>query len=772
MKRGEMGRWTSHLSVGVVLLTIFFDTCYAATGNHCLATRASTCSACIQAGNGCAYCPDEMFEGQRCNLLESLEAQGCVQTVTAHSSMETEKNEQINMALKQSQVAPQLMSMSLLPGEERLVDLEVFEPTKGPLDLYILMDFSNSMSDDLANLKKMGTKLADLVKTLSDDYTIGFGKFVDKVVEPQTDMRPAKLKQPWPDSDPPFSFQHSITLTSDLSTFTEKLQKEKISGNQDAPEGGFDAILQTAVCKDQIGWRNHSTHLLVFSTESAFHYEADGANVLSGILPRNDELCHLDAEGKYTEDTRQDYPSVPTLVRLLGKHNIIPIFTITNHSYSYYEKLHEYFPIAELGELEDDSVNILNILEKAFESIRSKMSIRAEDSPKAFKAEVLTSAGVLAQAGTFKVQPGSIGKFKVHVKAQEKLGEVHVCEEQVGKQDKEGVIRVKPTTFSTALNIKTSIRCPTCDCEKTPSPKAVRCHGNGDLVCGKCKCYDGWLGPFCNCSASESAIGGACLAPGVTESCSGRGDCLCGTCICYNPDQYEGALCQYDRSQCQRFGGFLCNGEGRMLHGECACEKGWEGPSCECPLSNQTCIDSKGGMCNGRGPCKCGRCECQGSGLPLSSTCEASFLAQLGTCEAKRSCVQCQAWKTGERKAKDKCDECSFKVVMVDELRPQEDVIEACSFRDEDDDCTYEYTLDYPADPSSKELEVQVLKKKDCPPAGFLWLIPLIMFLMLLLGLLLLCCWKYCACCKSCLALLPCCGRGECGRPTEASLAI
>ncbi|XP_067100802.1 integrin beta-4 isoform X2 [Osmerus mordax] len=756
-----MGRWTAHLSVGVVLLTIFFNTCYAKTGNHCLATRASTCSACIQAGNGCAYCPDEIFEGQRCNLLESLVAQGCVQTVTAYSSMETEKNEQINVELKQSQVAPQMMSMSLLPGEERLVDLEVFEPTKGPLDLYILMDFSNSMSDDLANLKKMGTKLADLVKTLSDDYTIGFGKFVDKVVEPQTDMRPAKLLQPWPDSDPPFSFQHSITLTSDLATFTKKLQKEKISGNQDAPEGGFDAILQTAVCKDQIGWRNHSTHLLVFSTESAFHYEADGANVLSGILPRNDELCHLDAEGKYTEDTRQDYPSVPTLVRLLVKHNIIPIFTITNHSYSYYEKLHEYFPIAELGELEDDSVNILNILDKAFQSIRSKMSIRAEDTPKAFATQLLTSTGMLTQAGTFKVKPGEIGKFKVRVKAEEKVGEMHVCEKQVGKQDKEGVIRVKPSTFSTALNIKASIQCPTCPCEKTPSPKAVRCHGNGDLVCGKCKCYNGWLGPFCNCSASESAIGGACLAPGVTESCSGRGDCLCGTCICYNPEQYEGAFCQYDRSQCHRFGGFLCNDRGKCYMGECACEKGWEGPGCECPLSNQTCVDSKGGMCNGRGVCKCGRCECQDSGLPLSSTCEASFQAQLGTCEAKRSCVQCQAWKTGERKAQDKCDECTFKVVMVDELKQQEDVIEVCSFRDEDDDCTYEYTVDYPADPSSKELEVQVLKKKDCPPAGFLWLIPLIMFLMLLLGLLLLCCWKYCACCKGCLALLPCCGRGR-----------
>lgn len=34
--------------------------------------------------------------------------------------------------------------------------------------------------------------VAKLVGKLSDDYTIGFGKFVDKVTEPQTDMRPAK----------------------------------------------------------------------------------------------------------------------------------------------------------------------------------------------------------------------------------------------------------------------------------------------------------------------------------------------------------------------------------------------------------------------------------------------------------------------------------------------------------------------------------------------------------------------------------------------------
>lgn len=86
-----------------------------------------------------------------------------------------------------------------------------------------------------------------------------------------------------------------------------------------------------------IGWRPDSTHLLVFSTESAFHYEADGANVLAGIVKRNDEECHLDTTGTYTQYGTQDYPSVPTLVRLLDRHNIIPIFAVTNYSYSYYE---------------------------------------------------------------------------------------------------------------------------------------------------------------------------------------------------------------------------------------------------------------------------------------------------------------------------------------------------------------------------------------------------------------------------------------------------
>uniref|UniRef100_A0A673LWI9 Integrin beta n=1 Tax=Sinocyclocheilus rhinocerous TaxID=307959 RepID=A0A673LWI9_9TELE len=655
----------------------------------------------------------QLFEYERCDLKENL--QSCMFMHSCAFLSSFFQNVQIDKSLKYSQVAPQLMSMTLLPGEEKEVEMEVFEPARGPLDLYILMDFSNSMSDDLDNLKRMGDQLAQLVGKLSDDYTIGFGKFVDKVTEPQTDMRPSKLAVPWANSDPPFSFRNVISLTNNINTFRQKLQRERISGNLDAPEGGFDAILQTAVCQEQIGWRKQSTHLLVFSTESAFHYEADGANVLAGILDRNDEQCHMTPDGNYTHDIRQDYPSIPTLVRLLVKHNIIPIFAVTNHSYSYYEKLSEYFPIAELGQLQEDSSNILNILDKAFQNIRSKISIRAEDRPKAVEAKILSQSGTFSEFGNFKINPGETGKFKVRLKALNQVGEQHVC--NANQADRAGTLRVKPTTFSSAFRINAEVLCQTCDCEKTPVKNAVRCNSHGDLVCGKCQCYDGWLGPFCNCSAGSSTDSAMCIEPGKTKPCSGRGDCMCGTCVCYNPNQFEGPFCHFDKSQCQRFGGFLCNERGSCSMGRCVCTPGWTGDACECPISNGSCLDTKGGICNGRGVCKCGRCECEHSGLPLSPTCEANFQQQLGMCEAKRSCVQCQAWNTGERKGR-KCEECFFKIIMVEEL--EEGTTSHLSF---------------------------ILK--DIATAFLLSLKPQVT-----------CCLTCCVR-LACLALLPCCGRGR-----------
>lgn len=108
--------------------------------------------------------------------------------------------------------------------------------------------------------------------------------------------------------------------------------------------------------------------------------------------------------------------------------------------------------------------------------------------------------------------------------------------------------------------------------------------------------------------------------------------------------------------------------------------------------------------------------------------------------------------------------------------------MEYCSFRDEDDDCTYSYTVEGDGAPGPNST-VLVQRRKgelagrlgevgglsepqgvggrdmaptpssspappECPPGTFWWLIPLLIFLLLFPALLLLLCWKYCACCK------------------------
>ncbi|XP_074121252.1 integrin beta-4 isoform X7 [Sminthopsis crassicaudata] len=744
---------------GLLFWAVLCTSLQGNTANRCKKALVKSCTECIRIDKDCAYCTDETFKDRRCNTREELLAMGCEagSVVFKESSFHITEYTEIDTTLKKSQVSPQAMQVRLRPGEEKSFEFQVFEPLESPVDLYILMDFSYSMSDDLANLKQMGRNLARVLSQLTSDYTIGFGKFVDKVSVPQTDMRPDKLKEPWPNSDPPFSFKNVISLTKDLEEFRHKLQRERISGNLDAPEGGFDAILQTAVCTKEIGWRKDSTHLLVFSTESAFHYEADGVNVLAGIMKRNSEECHLDSTGTYTQYNQQDYPSVPTLVRLLAQYNIIPIFAVTNHSYSYYEKLHSYFPVSSLGLLHEDSANIVELLEEAFYRIKSNLDIRALNTPRGLRTEVTSKKYKKTKAGSFQIQRGEVGTYHVQLRAAEQVDGKHVC--LLPPEDQGGEIHLKPS-FSDGLRIDASIICDVCDCELQKELLSTKCSSHGNFTCGHCVCKEGWSGKSCNCSTGSLSDTKPCIPDGEHKVCSGRGECQCGRCVCYGDGRYEGQFCQHDNFQCPRTSGFLCNDRGRCSMGQCLCEKGWTGKSCECPLSNATCIDSNGGICNGRGRCECGRCHCDQVSLYTDTTCEISYSAAfLGVCEDLRSCVQCQAWGTGVKKGQ-KCASCNFKVKMVEELKKAEEVLEYCSFRDEDDDCTYSYTVEgnEAIGPNSTVL---VHKKKDCPPGTFWWLIPLLIFLLLLLALLLLLCWKYCACCKACLALLPCCNKGH-----------
>lgn len=53
----------------------------------------------------------------------------------------------------------------------------------------------------------------------------------------------------FPNCVPSFGFRHLLSLTDRVDSFNEEVRKQRVSRNRDAPEGGFDAVLQAAVCK-------------------------------------------------------------------------------------------------------------------------------------------------------------------------------------------------------------------------------------------------------------------------------------------------------------------------------------------------------------------------------------------------------------------------------------------------------------------------------------------------------------------------------------------
>lgn len=48
---------------------------------------------------------------------------------------------------------------------------------------------------------------------------------------------------------PPHGYIHVLSLTENITEFEKAVHRQKISGNIDTPEGGFDAMLQAAVCE-------------------------------------------------------------------------------------------------------------------------------------------------------------------------------------------------------------------------------------------------------------------------------------------------------------------------------------------------------------------------------------------------------------------------------------------------------------------------------------------------------------------------------------------
>ena len=93
------------------------------------------------------------------------------------------------------------------------------------------------------NQVKVSKEIVRTIESITSDFQIGFGSFVDKEVMPYISLVPGKNCQQ-KQCQKPYSFQHQMSLSSNAELFKERVRKAPISGNIDNPEGGFDALMQ------------------------------------------------------------------------------------------------------------------------------------------------------------------------------------------------------------------------------------------------------------------------------------------------------------------------------------------------------------------------------------------------------------------------------------------------------------------------------------------------------------------------------------------------
>lgn len=185
-----------------------------------------------------------------------------------------------------------------------------------------------------------------------------------------------------------------------------------MSGNLDAPEGGFDAIMQAIVCRNQIGWREKARRLLVFSTDAGFHYAGDGK--LGGIIKPNDGLCHLDLGGTYTHSSLQDYPSISQINLKVKQNAINIIWAVTEEQINVYKRLMKHVEGSFAGKLSDDSSNVVELIREQYDAISSSVEMK-DTASSAVKVKYFSSClGI----GSTPVETSKCDGLKVGTKVE------------------------------------------------------------------------------------------------------------------------------------------------------------------------------------------------------------------------------------------------------------------------------------------------------------------------------------------------------------------
>ncbi|XP_073539240.1 integrin beta-3 [Phyllobates terribilis] len=728
----------------VLMLFIAYTNC----ASICSSRGVSSCQKCLAVSPVCAWCSQEDFGrgASRCDTKTDLLANGCLQEYIEYPVSEISFSANIPLSDKGSggetakitQMTPQKIELFLRPDDSKVFTVQVRQVEDYPVDIYYLMDLSYSMKDDLESIQTLGTELAKRMNKVTSNLRIGFGAFVDKPMSPYMYVSPPEVianpcKDIFTTCLPIFGYKHVLALTDRVERFNDEVRKQLVSRNRDAPEGGFDAVMQAAVCDERIGWRNESSHLLVFTTDARTHIALDGR--LAGIVQPNDGHCHLGEDNHYTQSTTLDYPSIGLLTDKLSQKNINLVFAVTDKVLDLYRKYSDLIPGATVGTLSGDSSNVIQLIVDSYEKIRSKVELEVRDLPEElsllFNATCINNEVTPGLKSCSGLKIGDTVTFSIEAK-------VRGCPKERVK-----TFTIKPVGFKDTLTVTVHFQCD-CQCQENDEPNSPLCNdGNGTLSCGICQCHAGWLGPHCECSEEEydPTQQDRCTQSEKGSICSRRGECVCGQCVCHNNDfgKVWGKYCECDDFSCLRFKGEMCSGHGQCNCGDCICESDWTGDYCNCTTRTDMCMSSSGLLCSGRGQCVCGKCDCTQPGS-YGDTCEKCPTCP-DACTFKKGCVECKKFERGPWfEDESMCKRiCRDEIVSVAELVDNGKNAVNCTYKDEND-CVVRFQ--YHEDSSGKSL-LYVINEAECPQGpDILVVLMSVMGAILLVGLVALLIWK------------------------------
>ncbi|CAI8001615.1 Integrin beta-1, partial [Geodia barretti] len=551
-------------------------------------------------------------DGRRCNAIDRDNPT----TNTCSMPLEDPVSELINkvdVVLEGlRQVTPERVNVSVRQGSPVTFEVQVKPANNFPIDLYLLMDLSASMSDDLENLKTLGRQLANRIASISNNFTVGFGSFVDKRRGSFVNLDPNRLQDPCNGGcEPPYSFRHVVRLTRDGELFSDTVEEQIISGNQDFPEGGFDGFMQAIVCTN-----------------------------LGGVIEPNDGMCHMgpmesttnsDGTIEYNAWDRLDFPSIGQIAEKLDEFDIIPILAVVERFQELYALLQaELGNRAFLGELDTDSSNVVDLVEDLYNEISTSVAFSPVNVPGVSITTTITNCPAPRVGVCTNVMSSQTVTFNVTVDVTE-------CTEELLAGPRE--IQLRVLGFG-SVTVDLNAVCD-CNCDAQRETNSSECNGRGTLVCALHRAHDD--DNDCMNSVCRLGLGGL--------QCSGRGTCTCGICECRRDsngdERFYGPACECDNTVCERgTGNEICSGPS---NGECTCDgcrclpEPFTGlpytmSDCSCTPNIQTCVDPANStdLCNGRGVCQCGECICNPNSPYFGDLCEecstGSEVCRLQTC--------------------------------------------------------------------------------------------------------------------------------------------